>query len=113
MSLKCVPKYNEISKPLIRVTRTYVSNVISWSEKASKALNLLKDKLCAENSLTIPYLSKPFGIHSDAPFTGIGACLRQRDLEGKQSLLHLKVRNVKLLSPNEVLLREKHSERMT
>jgi hypothetical protein len=78
-----VPNYAEVAKPMTDLTRKSVPNDIPWSEDAEKSFNALKDKLCSVTSLSTPDLSKPFEIHTDASLTGIGACLMQRDSEGR------------------------------
>lgn len=75
--------YAKIAKPLTDLTRKSVPNDIPWSEEAEEAFNNLKTQLCNITSLVTPDTSKPFEIHSDASLTGIGACLLQRDSEGK------------------------------
>ena len=78
-----VSHYANIAKPLTDLTRKSIPNDLPWSEEAETSFNLLKDSLCSVTSLSTPDTSKPYEIDTDASMTGIGACLMQRDEEGR------------------------------
>ena len=54
-----------------------------WSDIEENVFKELKSLLCKAPILYIPRIEKPFTIHCDASSYGVGACLSQRDDEGK------------------------------
>ena len=78
-----IKNYAELAKPLTDLTKKKVPENIPWSDVEENAFQELKSLLCKAPTLYTPRIEKPFTIQCDASSYGVGACLSQRDDEGK------------------------------
>ena len=79
-----IPQFAQIVLPLTDLTKKRVPNNVPWNTDADEAFTRLKEELIKMPSLHTPNLEKPFQLYTDASATSIGACLAQRDNEGKE-----------------------------
>lgn len=78
-----IPDYSTITSPitdLLKVPKGKQSKV-EWSEKASQALEKIKNRLTSSPILANPDFQKPFIVQSDASDIGLGAVLVQGENE--------------------------------
>ena len=76
-----VPNYAKIAYPLNRLTRK--EQKFSWGDAEQSAFDTLKDRLSTAPVMRLPDFLKEFELHCDASGIAIGACLMQRDEEGR------------------------------
>ena len=76
-----VPDYAQLAYPLNRLTRK--EQKFLWGEKEQAAFDSLKRALCQAPVMRLPDFLKEFELHCDASGLAIGACLMQRDEEGR------------------------------
>jgi len=72
---RLVPKFAEIAKPLISLTRN--DQPFTWGPSKQETFRKLKKKLCTTPVLTFPDFSLPFILTTDASKTALGAILSQ------------------------------------
>ena len=77
-----VRQFAKTAEPLYELLRKDVK--FKWTERQSKAVDEIKDRLCNSPILRFPDFNKEFHIHTDASLTGIGACL----LQEHEGMLH-------------------------
>ena len=70
-----IENYASISAPLCKLLRKNVP--FNWKNEQTESFNKLKEMLCNTPILSYPRFDKPFIIHSDASFQGIGGVLLQ------------------------------------
>ena len=58
-----------------------------WNENCQKAFETLKEKLTTAPILIYPDFTKPFLLHTDASYQGLGAVLAQLDDEGHEHVI--------------------------
>ena len=61
---KLVPRFADISRPLMRLTKKEI--VFNWTPECQKSFNLLKSYLCGEPILKYADTSKPYTLYTDA-----------------------------------------------
>ena len=66
-----------------------------WEEAQDKAFQALKQALVSPPVLSYPDYSKPFVLHTDASFLGLGAVLYQPDADGKLHVIAYASRGLK------------------
>lgn len=71
-----VPHFSAIMAPLTDCIR---DGSFGWTSAATKAFNIIKDKLSSAPILALPDFTLAFELHCDASKTGIGAVLSQRN----------------------------------
>ena len=81
-----VKHFSEISEPLYELLRKNVP--FKWTDRQSKAVEELKEKLCTAPILKLPDWNKVFHLYSDASGSAIGACLMQPYETNGQIMLH-------------------------
>ncbi len=80
-----VREFNTIAHPLYTLLKKDV--VWTWSEKAQKSFNTLKEKLSKFPILKRPNFNKVFILQTDWSALGIGDILGQLDEEGKEYVI--------------------------
>ena len=63
-SRKFVPRFADISRPLMRMTKK--ETVFNWTPESQKSFELLKSYLCGEPTLKYADTSKPYTLYTDA-----------------------------------------------
>ena len=58
-----------------------------WGSEQENAFQTLVSRLCSEPVLAFPDLSRPFLLSTDACGYGIGAILKQHDIEGREHVI--------------------------
>ena len=79
-----IANYAQIAKPLTDMTLKGVPQIIPWDEKAQRAFECLKAKLCEASVLAIPRPGEPISIVVDASSFAVGACALQADSDGRE-----------------------------
>lgn len=79
------PNLAELTLPLTELTKKHLPNKVQWSERAEQSYQEIKRCLVDIPSLYTPDLDKPFQLYTDASATAIGACLSQRNDNGKEN----------------------------
>lgn len=77
-----IPKSATILEPLHNLLRKGVNFV--WTEECQKSFDEIKDLLCSQPILAIFDQDLPINIYTDASLQGIGAVLKQTQLDGKE-----------------------------
>nr|GEX05880.1 retrotransposon protein, putative, Ty3-gypsy subclass [Tanacetum cinerariifolium] len=75
--LKCDFWMSRIAKPMTKLTQKNVN--FDWSEKATIAFKLLKQKFCSAPILGLPKGSENFMVYGNASRKGVGAVLMQME----------------------------------
>lgn len=78
---KHVKDYAAVAAPLSSLLKKWAT--FHWGPKQQAAFEALKCKLASEPILKQPDFDRPFEVHCDASGVAIGACLIQRDDQGK------------------------------
>ena len=95
---KFVPRFTDISRPLMRPTKK--ETVFNWTSECQKSIDLLKSYLCGEPILKYADMSKPYTLCTDASkysWAGVPTQSHTTDIDGKSmvslqiTLLHLLV----------------------
>jgi hypothetical protein len=71
---KFVKNYGRIETPLTTLTK---KDAFSWTPKATKSFEQLKEVMCKSLVLTTPDFTKTFIVECDASINGIGVVLMQ------------------------------------
>lgn len=71
-----VPQFSAIMAPLTNCIR---DGTFVWTQAATKAFNIIKDKLSSAPILALPDFTTIFELHCEASKTGIGGVLSQRN----------------------------------
>jgi len=74
---KFIPNFAAIASPLSDLTKKGQPNKVVWGPPQDKAFRTLKEKLVSAPILTLPDVSRPFILRTDASETGLGAVLLQ------------------------------------
>ena len=82
-----IPQFAHIAKPLTDLTAKHSPNVLPWRDEHQVAFELLRDRLCSAHVLRIPYIGKPFCLHTDASGYAVGATLGQLNDNGVEEPL--------------------------
>jgi hypothetical protein len=80
-----VQDFATIVEPMNRLLRKDIPFI--WNEACGKAFEFLKEKLTTAPILIYPDFSKPFILHTDASYQGLGAVLAQEDAEGHEHVV--------------------------
>ena len=83
---KFVPRFTDISRPYMRLTKK--ETIFNWTPECQKSFDLLKSYLCSEPILKYADTSKPYTLHTDA---------NKYDWEGVLTQSHTTVIDVSLL----------------
>ena len=81
---KCVPRFADISRPLMQLTRK--ETIFNWTLKCEKSFGLLKSYLCSEPILKEADMSKPYTLYTDASkysWAGVLTQCHTMDIDGK------------------------------
>ena len=81
---KFVPRFADISRPLMRLTRK--ETTFNWIPKCQKSFELLKSYLCVEHILKYEDTSKPYTLYTDASkYSWVGVLTQSQtmDIDGK------------------------------
>src|ERR1700730_8687865 len=79
-----VKDFSRITMPLTDLLRTNIK--FQWNESQQKAFYLLKDSISSAPVLTIPDVSLPYVVTTDAPGFAVGATLSQDQGNGLQPI---------------------------
>ena len=79
-----VPNFALIAAPLTDATRKGSPNEIAWTEAHERAFETLKWHISHPPILSLPDVTKPFILQTDASNLGIGAVLLQEDANGEK-----------------------------
>lgn len=79
-----IPHFAQIARPLSDLTTKRTPNVIEWNEECEHAFVELQGKLCSPPVLVLPYVGKPFELHTDASGGAVAATLGQRNDQGQE-----------------------------
>ena len=82
-----IPKFSEIAKPLIRLTKKFTK--FEWTQDCQTAFDLLKRCLVTAPVLAYPDINKPYILYTDASDGCIGACLTQNLIDGEKPIYYL------------------------
>jgi len=74
-----IPHFAQIARPLSDLTTKRTPDVIDWNEECEHAFVELQGKLCSPPVLVLPYVGKPFELHTDASGGAVAATLGQRN----------------------------------
>jgi hypothetical protein len=80
-----VQDFATIVEPMNRLLRKDIPFI--WNEACEKAFEFLKEKLITTPILIYPDFSKPFILHTDASYQGLGAVLAQEDDKGHEHVI--------------------------
>jgi hypothetical protein len=80
-----IKDFASIVEPMNRLLRKDVPYI--WNQDCQKGFEILKEKLTTAPILIYPDFSKPFILHTDASYQGLGAVLAQQDDEGNEHVI--------------------------
>ena len=80
-----IKEFASIVEPMHRLLRKDIPYI--WNEDCQKAFEILKEKLTTAPILIYPDFAKPFILHTDASYLGLGAILAQEDDEGNEHVV--------------------------
>ena len=107
-----VKNYSKIANPLIAISATGKGRKYTkefeekwkenWTPQCQQAFDELKSHLTSENVLGVPDYSKPFEVHIDASFSGLGSILMQEQ-NGKKVVIAYASRSLKKTEKNTAI----------
>lgn len=74
-----LPHLATLLAPLSNLTLKGRSDKIQWDNECQKSLEIIQEQISNKPVLTLPNLSQPFIVQTDASSVGVGAALLQRD----------------------------------
>lgn len=93
-----ISNFSEKASPLFKLLKK--DAIFDWQTPEQESFDKLKLHLSSPPCLSYPDYTQPFVIHTDASYTGIGACLMQKDCRGKLQPLGFASRTLKPAEKN-------------